>query len=111
MQHFHSVLSLTSIPTAAYAAFDLVGFNDAPIAADDVAVKGMAQNPGEIGLATAVMAIGFGRVRARGAIVAGAKLTSAAAGGVKTAAAGAVNVFAVALTAAADGEFVDILIR
>jgi hypothetical protein len=111
MQPFHSILSLTSILASSVAAFDFVDFNDAKITVDDGPVKGMALNPGDVGMPTALMAIGYGRVRARGAIAKGAKLTTAAAGGVKTAAAGAVNVFAQALTAAADGEFVDIIIR
>ena len=51
------------------------------------------------------------RVTAVGAITQGAKVVSAAAGGVQAAGATPANAFAFALTAAADGEFVDILIR
>lgn len=112
MQFFHSVYSETLTATTVFDAFDFVDFNDAKITADDVAVKAMAQNPAtETGMAVAGMMIGTGRVRARGAITKGAKLITAAAGGVKVAAGGSVNVFAQALTDAADGEFVTILIR
>lgn len=112
MQFFHSIYSETLTATTLFDAFDLIDFNDAKITADDMPVKAMAQNPAtEIGLNVAGMMIGTGRVRARGAIVKGDRLISAAAGGVKTAAADAANVFARALTDAADGEFVTILIR
>lgn len=112
MQHFQDILSLTTIPTTPWDAFDLVGFDDAKIVADDVAVKGVAKHPAtEIGMPIAVVAIGTARVKAKGAIPKGSKLISAATGGVKVAGAGAANVFATALTAAADGEFLDILIR
>lgn len=112
MQHFHSIYSDTATATTLFDAFDLVDFNDAKITADDAPVKGIAQNPAtEIGLEVALTMIGTSRVRARGAITKGAKLISAAQGGVKVAAGGSVNVFAEALTAAADGEFVNILIR
>lgn len=112
MQYFTDVLTLTSIPTTTWEALDLVGFDDAKVTADDAPVKGVAKHPCTvIGDPTAVMAIGVARVRARGAITKGAKLISAAAGGVKVAGATPANVFATALTAAADGEFVDILVR
>lgn len=112
MQYFMDVLTLTSIPTTTWDTLDLVGFDDAKVTADDAPVKGVAKHPcAVIGDPTAVMALGVARVRARGAITKGAKLISAAAGGVKVAGAGAVNVFSTALTAAADGEFVDILVR
>lgn len=112
MQHFHSVFSDTLIATTTFEAFDFVDFNDAKITADDVAVKAMAQNPAtEIGMAVAGMMIGTGRVRARGAITKGQKLITAAAGGVKAASGASVNAFAQALTDAADGAFVDFIIR
>lgn len=111
MQYFHSILSLTVTAASVFEAHDLLDFNDAKITADDMPVKGVAQAPATVGLDVAATALGFHRVRARGAIAKGAKLISAAAGGVKTAPGGAVNVFATALTAAADGEFVTILIR
>lgn len=112
MQFFHAVYSETLTPTTLFEAFDLVDFADAKITADDVAVKAVAQNPAtEIGLPVAGLLIGTARVRARGAIVKGTKLISAAAGGVKAAAGGSANVFATALTDAADGEFVTILVR
>ena len=57
------------------------------------------------------MAIGVARVKAVGVIGVGVKVVSAAAGGVQAAGATPANAFAISLTAAADGEFVDILIR
>ena len=112
MQHFHSVLSETLLATTTFEAFDFVDFNDAKITADDVAVKAMAQNPAtEIGMAVAGMIIGTGRDRARGALTKGKKLITAAAGGVKAASGASVNAFAQALTDAADGAFVDFIIR
>ncbi|ANH04994.1 capsid cement protein [Shinella sp. HZN7] len=111
MQYFHAILSLTATATSVFAAHDLVDFNDAKITTEDAAVKGVAQAPATIGLDVAVTAIGFHRVRASGVITKGAKLVSAAGGGVKVAGATPANVFATALTAAADGEFVEILIR
>jgi thiamine monophosphate kinase len=112
MQNFHSALSLTVIPTGVFAAYDLIGFSGAKVTTDDAAVLGVAQSPCTvIGDPTTVMAIGFARVKAVGAITVGAKLISAAAGGVKAAGATPANAFAIALTAAADGEFVDILVR
>lgn len=111
MQYFHAILSLTATATSVFDAHDLVDFNDAKVTADDAPVKGVAQAPASIGLDVAVTVLGIHRVRARGAITKGAKLVSAAAGGVKVAGADPVNVFATALTAAADGEFVEILLR
>ncbi|KJF67407.1 capsid cement protein [Rhizobium nepotum] len=112
MQFFQDVLSLTATATTTFDAFDLVDFNDAKITTDDQPVKGVAKNPAtEIGMDVSVLAIGVARVRARGVITKGAKLISAAAGGVKVAPPDAVNVFSEALTAAADNEFVSILVR
>ncbi len=112
MQCFIDVLSLTATATTVFEAYDLVDFNDAKITADDQPVKGVAKNPAtEVGMDVAVLAIGVARVRARGAITKGAKLVSAAAGGVKVAGATPANAFATALSAAADGEFVSILVR
>lgn len=112
MQFYQDVLSDTATATTLFDAFDLLDFNDAKVVADDAPVKGMAKHPAtKIGLDVAVMLLGIGRVRARGAIAKGDKLVSAAAGGVKKAGATPVNVFASALTSAADGEFVTILIR
>jgi len=112
MQFFQDVLTDTVTATTVFDAFDLVGFDDGKVAADDAPVKGVAKHPAtEVGMDIGVMLIGTARVRARGAIAKGAKLISAAAGGVKTAGATPANAFATALTAAADGEFVTILVR
>lgn len=112
MRYYHSVLALTVTAAGVFAEADLIGFDDKKITVDDAPVQGIAQNPAtEIGLDIAVTAIGYDRVRARGAITKGQKVISAAAGGVKAAEAASVNPFATALTSAADGEFVTILIR
>ncbi|RWR14249.1 capsid cement protein [Paenirhodobacter populi] len=109
---FHDVLSWTVIPTGLFEAADLISFAGAKITTEDAPVFGVAKHPCTvIGDPTAVMAIGIARVKASGAVTVGAKLISAAGGGVKVAGAGAVNVFSTALTAAADGGFVDIIIR
>ncbi|WP_288961012.1 capsid cement protein [uncultured Sulfitobacter sp.] len=112
MRTYHSILSLTATMTAVCDAGDLIGFDDAPITADDAPVKGVAQNPAtEIGLDIALTAIGFETQIASGVIAVGDKLVSAAAGGVMAAGVDPANVFATALTAAADGDLVQILIR
>lgn len=112
MQYHHDVLAWTAISTGTFAANDLVGFNGAKVVADDAPVMGVAKHPCTvIGDPAGLTLIGIVRVKASGAITAGARVVSAAAGGVKTAGATPVNDFATALTSAADGEFVDILIR
>ena len=112
MNLFHSLLNLTFFPSAAVKAFDLVGYDDAPIAADDAPVKCIALNPGEIGDATAGMALGTIKIKADGVITAGDDvISSATRGAVKTAGADPSNAFAKALTTVADGELVEILIR
>lgn len=112
LQHSHSIYSDTLTASTLFEAFDLVDFNDAKITTDDAPVKAVALNPAtEIGLEVAGLFIGTVQVRARGAITKGSRLISAAAGGVKVAGATPANVFSTALTAAADGELVTILIR
>lgn len=121
MQYFHSALAVTVATTGLFDAYDLIGYDGAKITADDALVLGMAQSPNTvIGDPGSVMVLGNARVRASGVITAGDRLISAAGGGVKAAVkyqAGppvvdaSVNDFAIALTAAADGGFVDILIR
>lgn len=111
MQYFQDVLSLTITATTTFDAFDLVGFDDGLVTAADAPVKCVARNPAtEIGQQVAGVAIGTARVKAVGVIVAGADIVSAV-GGVSTAPADPNNVFAKALTSAANGEFVTILIR
>lgn len=112
MQYFHSIFSDTITATTLFDGYDLVGFNDGKVITDDAPVKAVALNPAtEIGLDVAGMMIGTVRVRARGAITKGDKLVSAAAGGVKSGGATPVNVFARALTDAADGQFVNIFVN
>jgi len=111
MQSFIDVLTISVTSTGTFEAYDLVGHNGAKITAADAVVLGVAKSPVTvIGDPAAVMVIGTVRVKAVGPIALGAKVVSAAAGGVQTIGAG-VNPFATALNAAADGEFVDILIR
>lgn len=110
--HFHDILTVTVQSTSLFSAMDLVGYDGAAVTAADAPVLGVAKSPNTvIGDYAAIMTIGFARVRAAGIITAGAKLVSAAAGGVQTAGATPANAFATALTSAAAGEFVDILIR
>lgn len=112
MQYMHDVLTVTVPTTGLFEAYDLVSFDGAKVAAADAPVLGVAKSPNTvIGDFAGVMAVGFARVRAVGVITVGAKLVSAATGGVQVAGATPANVFATALTAAADGEFVDILVR
>ena len=112
MQYFHDVLTTSVLTTGLFDALDLVGFTGAKVTADDAPVLGVAKSPNTVvGDYAPVMAMGIARVRAVGVITAGAKLVSAAAGGVQVAGATPANAFATALSAAADGEFVDILIR
>ena len=112
MQYFQDILTVTTATTGLFDAFDLVGFDGAKITAADAPVLGVAKHPNTvIGDYSGIMVLGTARVRAAGVVTAGAKLVSAAAGGVQVAGATPANAFATALTAAADGEFVDILIR
>ena len=111
MQHFQDVLTITVPSTGTFEAYDLVGYNGAKITAADAVVLGVAKSPVTvIGDPAAVMVVGVVRVKAVGAIAQCAKVVSAAAGGVQTVGAGT-NPFATALSAAADSEFLDILIR
>lgn len=108
MQFFQDVLTHTAISASTWDAMDLIGHNGAKIVSADAVVMGVAKHPNTVvGDAGAVMMLGIARVRAVGIIAAGAKVVSAAAGGVQTVGAG-VNAFGRALNAAADGEFVTI---
>lgn len=112
MQHFHDILNVTVRSTGTFGAMDLIGYDGAAVTAADAPVLGVALSPNTVaGDYAAVMTIGWVRVRAASIVTAGAKLVSAAAGGVQVAGADPDNAFATALTSAAAGEFVDILIR
>lgn len=111
MNTFQNILTLTGIASAAVAAYQLIGFDDAPVSADDAPVKGVSQNPAQVGDAFGINAIGTAQVKASGAIAKGDRLMSAANAGVKKVSADPANAFATALTDAADGELVEILIR
>lgn len=112
MQYYQDVLTVTVPTSGLFEAYDLVGYGGAKVTAADAPVLGAAKHPNTvIGDLTGVMVLGVVRVRAVGAIAVGAKLVSAAAGGVQTAGATPANAFATALTASPDGGFVDILIR
>ena len=110
MQFFQNVLSLSVISTGLFAAYDLVGFDGAKVAADDALVMGMALSPStEIGQPISIIVLGAVRVKAVGAITLGARVMSAAAGGVKIVGATPANPIGRVLNAAADGEFVTVL--
>lgn len=112
MQYMTDILTITVPSTTLFAGYDLVDVAGAKVTADDAPVLGVAKHPNTvIGDMAGIMVIGTARLRAKGAIAAGAKVVSAAAGGVKTGGATPANPFGIALAAAADGEFVDILIR
>ncbi|MDN5786388.1 capsid cement protein [Pseudorhodobacter sp.] len=112
MQLFQDVLTLTTPSTGTFEAYDLVSPAGAKVTAADAPVLGVAKSPiTVVGDAAAVMVIGTAQVKAVGVIALGAKVVSAAAGGVQTAGGSPANAFATALSAAADGEFVTILIR
>lgn len=105
---FKDILTDTVATTGLFEAHDLVSFAGAKIAAADAVVAGVAKSPSTvIGDPAPIMKAGIVRVKAVGAIAAGARVVSAAAGGVQTQGAG-VNPFGRALHAAADGEFVSI---
>lgn len=110
MQFMQDLLTTTAISTSLWDGYDLIGFGGAKITAADTPVLGVAKHANTvIGDPGAVMIIGSARVKAVGAITAGTKVVSAAAGGVQAQGAGT-NPFAIALTTAADGQYVNILI-
>jgi len=113
LRTYHSILTLTATMTAVCNAGDLVGFNDAPITVANTPVKGVAQNPAtEVGLDIGLTAIGLETVTAAATIAKGDPLCTATGGGVRKAIVGTdANIFATALTAAAAGELVNILMR
>ena len=105
---FQDLFTDTIISTGVFEAYDLVRFAGAKITAADAVVAGIAKSPNTvIGDPAPIMKLGTVRVKAVGANAAGARVTSAAAGGVQTIGAGT-NGFGRALHAAADGEFVTI---
>lgn len=105
---FQDIFTDTIISTGTFEAYDLVSFAGAKITAADAVVAGVAKSPVTvIGDPAAIMKIGTVRVKAVGAITAGGKVVSAAAGGVQAQGAGS-NPFGRALHAAADGEYVTI---
>ncbi|QXH25130.1 hypothetical protein RCWATERBOI_39 [Rhodobacter phage RcWaterboi] len=113
IRSYHAILTLTASVTAICSAGDLIGFDDAPITVANTPVKGVAQYPAtEVGMPIAVTAAGTETVIAKATIVKGDPLCSATGGGVRKAVVGTdANIFATALTAAAAGELVQILIR
>lgn len=105
---FNDIFTDTIITTGLFDAYDLVDFAGAKITAADAVVAGVAKSPNTvIGDPAPIMKLGSARVKAVGAIARGARVVSAAAGGVQTQGAG-VNPFGRALHAAADGEYVTI---
>lgn len=113
LRTYYSAMTLTASMTALCNAGDLIGFDDTPITVADTPVKGVAQNPAtEVGLDIGVTALGFETVTAVGAIAVSDPICTATGGGVRKAVVGTdTNIFAHALTAAADGALVQILIR
>jgi hypothetical protein len=112
VQYFQDVLTSTVTATGTFDAYDLIGFGGAKVAAADAPVLGVAKSPATaVGQLVGVMVIGTARVKAVGAITAGQRVVSAAAGGVQAAGATPANPVGFAMTAAADGQFVEILIR
>ncbi|RCW77808.1 capsid cement protein [Paracoccus lutimaris] len=112
MQHYHDILTVTVQSSGTFEALSLIGYDGAAVTTADAPVLGVARSPNTVvGDYAAVMTIGWARVRAAGIVTVGAKLVSAAGGGVQVAGATPANAFATALTSAAAGEFVDILIR
>ena len=113
IRSYHAILTLTASVTAICSAGDLIGFDDAPIIVAAAPVKGVAQYPAtEVGMPIAVTSIGQETVTAKATIAKGDPLCSATGGGVRKAVVGTdANIFATALTAAAAGELVQILIR
>lgn len=110
MQFHQDVLTLTVSSTGLFSAYDLVGFDGAKVAADDAMVMGAALSPStEIGQSIGIIVLGTVRVKAVGVITLGARVMSAAAGGVKIVGATPANPIGRALSAAADGEFVTVL--
>ena len=110
MQFFQDILTHTVASASLWDAFDLVDYDGAKITTADAPVLGIAKHPNTvIGDQAAVIVIGTARVKAVGAITRGGKVVSAAAGGVQAQGAGTTP-FAVALSTAANGEFVNILI-
>lgn len=111
LRTFLSILELSDIATASVDAYDLVGFTGAPVAGADAKVKGFALSPAEVGEAFTTVVIGVPRVKAVGVITKGNAVATVDAKSVKTVADDAASRFAIALTDAADGEFLDILIK
>ena len=105
---FQDILTDTILTTSVFDAYDLVSFAGAKITAADAVVAGVAKSPCTVvGDYAPIMKAGLVRVKAVGAITAGGRVVSAAAGGVQAQGAG-VNPFGRALHAAADGEYVTI---
>lgn len=112
MQYMTDILTVTVPTTGLFEAYDLVAATGVKVTGADAPVLGIAKHPNTlIGDLAGIMVVGTARVRAAGVITAGAKVVSAAAGGVQVAGATPANAFAIALTDAAAGGFVDILIR
>jgi hypothetical protein len=112
MQFYIDVLSLTCVSAGVWEAYDLIGFDDLKVTTADAPVKGFAKSPStSAGQSVSVVVIGMVRVKAVGAITRGQRVVSAAAGGVQFGGATPANAFGRALTTAADGEFVDVLLN
>jgi hypothetical protein len=111
LKTFQSILEVTAIASASLEAYDLVGFDGAPVPGADASVFGFALSPAEDGDAFAVVPIGIIRIKASGAISAGQAVATVDAKTVKGVLADAASRFGIALTTAADGDYLDILIK
>jgi hypothetical protein len=110
MNFYIDVLSLTCVSAGVWEAYDLIGFDNLKVTAADVPVKGLAKSPSTAaGQSVAVVVIGSIRVKAVGAITAGQRVVSAAAGGVQFGGATPANPIGRAVNTVADGEFVEVI--
>lgn len=103
------VLTLTAVAPADVTQYQAIGFDGAPIAADNVRIKGFAETGAAAGRAFAVRVLGTGTALAGAAISKGDALRTDATGALVPALAGE-NVVADALEAAAQGEPLEVLI-
>jgi hypothetical protein len=110
MLHYLECLTMTVTATGLFNAYDLVGFDGAKVVADDALVMGIAKSPcTELGQQVGIIVLGAARLKASGAITLGARVMSAAVGGVKIVGGTPANPIGRALNAAADGEYLTVL--
>lgn len=111
MLRFQNILTDTSTANADIKAYQLIGYDDFPISADDQPVQGFAYSPAKTGELYSITLIGTCEAKTNGVVNKGDKLITAADGGVKKAPDNALNVFAKALSTGANGEYVRYLLQ